>query len=181
MVRTAVLVMTFIAAAWSGAEASPPADVIPKPAEADRHRGEFILTPETRILVEAKDGSLAPIGDYLASRLRTATGFPWPEGNAATRSNVIRLGASRSAGPEGSYTLVCDERGVTIRAGSPAGVFYGVQTLLQLLPPEITGDTVAARVRWAVPHIAIDDAPRFMWRGMHLDVGRHFFPVAFVK
>ena len=83
-------------------------------------------------------------------------------------------------GEEG-YILDCEENRITI-TGDPAGAFYAVQTLFQLLPPEIyreKGDKKAPD--WTIPAVQIIDKPRFKWRGMHLDVGRHMFPVEFIK
>ena len=70
---------------------------------------------------------------------------------------------------------------MVIAAAEPAGLFYGVQTLYQLLPPEIEAAAPQPEVSWRIPGIQITDRPRFPWRGMHLDVARHFMPVDFVK
>jgi len=82
---------------------------------------------------------------------------------------------------EEAYTLEVTQTGVDIRARTPRGVFYGVQTLRQLLPIAIEKDTLNEGAEWSIPFITIKDAPRFGWRGLHLDVGRHFFDVTFVK
>src|SRR5690606_9739252 len=73
-----------------------------------------------------------------------------------------------------AYRLVIETGGVTLTAGAPAGLFHGVRALRQLLP-------VSPRAAAALPAVTIDDHPRFAYRGMHLDVGRHVFPVEFVK
>jgi hexosaminidase len=70
---------------------------------------------------------------------------------------------------------------VVIRAAEPAGVFYGVQTLRQLLPAELEANEPTPSAAWTIPAVAIEDRPRFAWRGMHLDVARHFFKKEFVK
>ncbi|MEH6582070.1 MAG: family 20 glycosylhydrolase [Halioglobus sp.] len=67
-----------------------------------------------------------------------------------------------------------------MQANSTTGLFYGVQTLRQLLPSEVFSTTVES-VPWTLPHVTIVDEPRFSWRGLHLDVGRHFMPVDFIK
>ena len=82
-------------------------------------------------------------------------------------------GAGKKLGPEG-YKLRVEGRGIEIVANAPAGLFYGVQTLLQLLPAAGVDPAVTGFLH--VPCVEITDRPRFAWRGMHLDVGRHFFP-----
>lgn len=72
-------------------------------------------------------------------------------------------------------------KGVLLEAGTPAGLFYGTQTLLQLLPPEISSKTTIQKKSWIIPAVAIIDSPRFGWRGVMLDVARHFFTKQQVK
>ncbi len=86
----------------------------------------------------------------------------------------------KRVGKEG-YQLRVTEKSVTIKSSSPAGIFYGVHSLYQLLPPEVEKNEQVTGVKWSIPCVTIEDKPRFTWRGMHLDVGRHFAPVKFVK
>lgn len=83
-------------------------------------------------------------------------------------------------GKEG-YRLQVTEDSIEIEANEKNGFFYAIQTLLQLLPPEIYSSTTAIERSWEVPAVFIEDTPRFAYRGMHLDVSRHFYPVSFVK
>src|SRR6185503_10064062 len=83
-------------------------------------------------------------------------------------------------GDEG-YRLDASPSQVAIRAYRAAGAFYGLQTLRQLFPPAIFRQAQTAGVMWSIPAIAIEDSPRFAWRGVHLDVARHFMPKEFVK
>jgi hexosaminidase len=87
---------------------------------------------------------------------------------------------ARTLGPEG-YRLTATPRAVTIAAGAAAGVFYGIQTLRQLLPTAIFADERVEGTRWTVPAVTIEDVPRFSWRGAHLAVSRHFQPKEFVR
>ena len=152
--------------------------IIPLPAELELGRGGFDLDDETRIaLSDPADAELQHLADFWAQPVRAATGFDLPiagETDDAT-SNVISLRLAEDAAehPEG-YRLSVTSASVTLGARMPAGLFYGLQTLTQLLP---VGDANA----WSMPAVRIADAPRFAYRGMHLDVGRHFFPVAFIK
>jgi hexosaminidase len=79
------------------------------------------------------------------------------------------------------YELQVTQRGVHLSAGTPAALFRGVQTLRQLMPPAIEGETVVSGMKWTIPCVTVRDYPRFEWRGMHLDVSRHFFDVEFIK
>ena len=156
--------------------------VIPKPLTMKKESGSFTLSASTTIV--AVDADLKRIAEMLAEQLRVSTGLPLPvEANGSrSGSNAIRLAlvTDKRLGEEG-YRLQVTKRQVTIEALKPAGVFYGVQTLLQLLPPEVEKRQVAAGVNWSIPGVRIEDNPRFVWRGMHLDVGRHFFSKDSVK
>ena len=88
--------------------------------------------------------------------------------------------ADTNLGPEG-YELTVAPNSVVIRAPTQAGLFYGVQTLLQLLPPEIFSSNLVNDVAWQIPCVQIEDWPRFKWRGFMLDVSRHFFTKAEVE
>jgi len=96
---------------------------------------------------------------------------------------VISLGLDstlRTLGDEG-YRLDVSRSRVTIRAARPAGAFYALQTLRQLFPAAILREAKVAGTAWTIAAVSIEDYPRFSWRGMHLDVGRHFMPKRFVK
>jgi hexosaminidase len=121
------------------------------------------------------------VAAMLVQKLNPPTGF-----NLAAKqgqSGAIRLNLNATAdqklGKEG-YTLVSSSKGIVITANEPAGLFYGMQTLLQLLPKEIESKTIA-KVSWTVPEVKITDYPRFAWRGLMLDVSRNFFTVDEVK
>ena len=160
------------------APSRPSLAIIPLPAEMDIGRGGFDLDDGTHItLSDPADAELRRLANFWAQPVRAATGFDLPiagEAGDAT-SNIISLQLSDAAAehPEG-YRLTVTSGSVTLGAKTPAGLFYGLQTLTQLLP---VGDTNV----WSMPAVQIADTPRFAYRGMHLDVGRHFFPVAFIK
>jgi hexosaminidase len=159
--------------------------IVPRPAHLEAREGEFVLHPRTTIVVSASDSML---GHRLARELAPATGYALRVvvGDApAQDSSLSRLVLQRdptraSLGTEG-YTLTVSAHEVRIRAGDAPGLFYGVQSLRQLLPPTIFRAAAQPAVRWTVPAVHIEDTPRFSWRGAHLDVARHFMPVDFVK
>lgn len=159
----------------------PTFGLVPLPEHIERHSGHFILRPEVRLVVDP--GSRAT-GQYLAERLRHSTGYLVPvsgivEG-VAGNVTLTTSNAPAALGPEG-YRLEIQPSGVLIRAPSDVGFFYGVQTLLQLLPPQIYAASGVSRVQWRMPCLAIEDRPRFPWRGYMLDVSRHFFSKREIK
>ena len=155
--------------------------VIPQPAHLTRGTGTFLLTSAT---VVATDRATRQIGYQLADWLGPATGYRLTVGGAAgSATRTISLGLDTTLarlGDEG-YRLSVTPTRITIRAYRPAGVFYGVETLRQLLPVEIFREAQVAGVTWSVPAVEIEDRPRFQWRGAHLDVSRSFMPKEFVK
>ncbi len=175
----ALAALTLSAAPLAGQQARRVA-IIPEPASVIVRDGTFRLTSGTTIQA---GGEAAPIGARLAAYLRPATGYPLDvtTGGAASGNRIVlQLDAAlERLGPEG-YVLDAAENEILIRAPAPAGLFYGVQTLRQLLPPENLRDSLARGVEWHVPAVLIEDSPRFRWRGMHLDVARHFMPKEFV-
>ncbi|MFG3708795.1 beta-N-acetylhexosaminidase [Micromonospora sp. NPDC047670] len=163
---------------------APPApirlgDVVPAPElVAPDPTADFVLTAEAVIRVSAGDAVRA-VGEQLAALLRPATGYPLPVADA-TRPEpaggiALALVDSGDLGAEG-YRLDVTPDGVRIQAATPAGLFFGVQTLRQLLPAAIESPSPVAE-RWALPGGSITDRPRFAYRGAMLDVARHFFGV----
>jgi len=120
---------------------------------------------------------------YLKKKLSLATGkkvnVTSNNKNAAIKL-VLNRKADSKIGDEG-YTLSSTSAGVTVTANKPAGLFYGVQTLVQLLPPQIESSKMEESVSWQIPQVEIVDYPRVGWRGLMLDVSRHFFTVDEVK
>ena len=142
------------------------------------------LTPDTRIYVDSASRQTA---DFLTVRLRQSTGYPFTIHTKFFSGKAVKGGillttrdANTNLGPEG-YELTVTPDSVVIRAPTQAGLFYGVQTLFQLLPPEIFSSNVVRDVDWQMPCVQIEDWPRFRWRGLMLDVSRHFFNKAEVE
>src|SRR5262245_26976664 len=182
----------FWSLAMAGAVAAP--SIVPLPQQMQVLPGLFTLCPSqpipgvpaqalTRILV---DGAAQETGEYLATILFRSTGYKFQivtNGAASAVKHAILLtttNANSSLGAEG-YELTVAPDSVVIRAPAAAGVFYGVQTLLQLLPPQVLAPRAVSGVSWTVPCIYVQDAPRYSWRGWMLDSTRHFFNVDEVK
>lgn len=155
--------------------------IIPDPVTVHAKQGFFELTSRTMILADQQTQSL---GLQLSSMLAPATGFECAvKKQNKNASNTILLVLSpdlKDMGQEG-YKINVNKEWIQIEAPEKAGIFYGMQTLMQLLPVQIFQSAVAEGVRWNIPCVDIEDEPRFQWRGMHLDVSRHFMPIEFVK
>lgn len=155
--------------------------LFPQPQQLERKPGAFRLNAHTRLF--AADPAL---GDRLADTLRPATGFDLPvypldEDILADATNAILLAPSTDEYAGEAYALDVAPERVTMRAGERSGFLHAMQTLRQLLPPQIMSAAPQADVAWSMPSLRISDAPAFGWRGLHLDVGRHMFPVDFIK
>jgi hexosaminidase len=160
--------------------------LLPRPSSLRTAPGEFVLTDSASIRVG--DPWLAATARLLQAALRPSTGFPLPtvstvptsedstasENSAASGASAsISLALAPELGAE-SYRLTTGPDGAVIEGGDEAGVFYGWQALLELLPPAVYRRARVSGVRWAAPAVEIADAPRFRWRGAMLDVSRHF-------
>jgi hexosaminidase len=152
------------------------AGLIPLPQEVSNGSGTFEVTAETGIRLIGTSEKLTSIGDFLANSLRPATGFALP---VSKDSGEITLELTGS-GPSEAYELEISDAGIRITAAGEAGLFYGVQTLIQLFPADIAQATVQSR-DWVLPQGKVSDAPDFAYRGSMLDVARHFISKEDVK
>ncbi|NID09155.1 beta-N-acetylhexosaminidase [Fibrivirga algicola] len=158
----------------SGAYAQQPVNLIPQPVSVQTQPGHFALTKATTITYSKPES--ATLAALVAQQLAGQTGLSLPSKAAsAAPANAIALVLTATPdarlGREG-YRLTSSSRGVVITANASAGLFYGAQTLLQLVPQTRTQLTLN------VPAVQIVDYPRFGWRGVMLDVSRSFFPKA---
>ena len=151
--------------------------LIPKPTSFFSSEGNFVLSPNTTIFLQADDSETALIAKLLATSLGEVSGYEISvieQGSDRGESSFyLSLNADESLGEEGYELSITTDR-VRLNANCPAGLFYGVQTLRQLLP--INSSEAAS-----LPAVSIRDVPRFEWRGAMLDVSRHFFGVEDVK
>jgi hexosaminidase len=160
--------------------------IIPQPVKLDRHDGYFTISSKTTIVVAAGSESEA-IAIELAARIFKLTGFQLSVESLQDEmpANAIRLSIGLNDPPLGmeGYALRVTPKHITINAEAAPGLFYGVQTLYQLMPPEIYAgeESEAESEELQIPCLSIRDYPRYRYRGMHLDVSRHFFDIDFVK
>jgi len=151
-----------------------PFSIIPRPAEMEPGMGQFVLTPDTVICAEESNQWNAA---YMQDLLSPPTGFPLPiQPDEPSRTNAIRLvsGDVRAGLGREGYRLVVSPIAVCIEAPQATGVFYGIQTLRQLLPAEVERRVFVPSMDWQAQCVTIRDWPRFEWRGYMLDEGRHF-------
>lgn len=148
-------------------------NIVPMPAEIKLGEGSFIISPSTKIVVLG--GNLNKIAGLLNEYLNTTAGFSLKVQSTAASSNAIVLNFEKLDHPiAGAYTMNIGSKEIYIAGDNEAGVFNGLQTLLQLIPATKTNQL-------SIPQLTLKDYPRFAYRGMHLDVARHFFPVSFIK
>ena len=151
-------------------------DIIPRPVSMECEDGYFQIGPKTRIVAANEAATEA---SKLIDALAPAMGFRLSLLNASIRETnmmVLELEKGQSKLGDEGYMLTVTPWGVLLKAKEPAGLFYGVQTLRQLLPPAIFSTKKVEAIEWSVPSVTIIDYPRFQWRGLLIDPARHFIP-----
>jgi hexosaminidase len=167
--------------AASPGQAGETASIIPLPVSIEPRDGSFLITSATCV---ATQGPTATEASKLVEALAPAMGYRLKLAQKASAKGTIQLKIEPSLqerlGEEG-YELEATADTVAIRAVAPAGLYYGLQTLRQLLPPAVFSKQKVDGVQWAVPCVRITDYPRFKWRGLLIDPARHFIPVQDVE
>ena len=153
--------------------------LIPQPVEIQQSAGSYVFTNASAIGYDSQESRKT--AEMFAQKLNVPTGFSIKAQQIKTGAIQFNLNKTPVAklGKEG-YTLVSTPNSVVITANEPAGLFYGMQTLIQLLPKEIESRSVV-KMNWTIPVVKITDYPRFGWRGIMLDVSRNFFSKEDVK
>ena len=160
----------------------PVLSLVPQPVSVTQGDGYFVLNADTRIV--AMQQSLDTLAKQLALRISHATGYKTSSRVQLLKMvprNTIAIALSPASSlPAEGYELEVSSNNILLRGSTPAGIFYGIQTLLQLFPKEIESASPTT-AKWQVPVVKISDHPRFGWRGIMLDVSRHFFSKQDVK
>jgi hexosaminidase len=156
--------------------------IIPSPVSIKEMQGNFSFTRKSKIVLSAVNDENKLAADFLAGLVKTPTGIVLPvvQGNKAVSGSVF-MSIDTSVRNNEGYTLKITPKRVIIKARTAVGFFYAVQTIRQLLPPDVEKDSVVSNLILKVPSCEIADEPRFAYRGMHLDVGRYMFPVEYIK
>jgi len=162
-------------------------NIIPQPTNAFVAPGSFTLDSETRIITQMEKEEVLAVCDLFNDILESSAGFRLAvvddEDVKSISGDIVitTFNADTAWDPEAYNLQVSGARSIVIQANHASGLFYGVQSLLQLFPPEILQAGMGDALELEVPSVNIHDFPRFKWRGMHLDVCRHFFPKEFIK
>lgn len=159
-------------------------NVVPQPVELRQtQEGKLALTKKTVIVGEGEE--LQKIAQFFANKINASTGLGISvaeRADAPKNAITLSLVGTDVVPQEEGYTLdVTPDQGVLIQASTPRGAFWGMQTLLQLLPAEVESASVVRGMDWSIPFVSIKDYPRFSYRGQHVDVGRHFMDVNEIK
>ena len=152
-------------------------NVVPYPNEVKIEKGFFELSSVTNIIYNEGTAKLA---NYFKEQVKSLTGFSlktklYNDKKPPTNKNVIQFFLKDDRSLKDSYSLQVSENNISLEANETTLLFNGIQTLQQLIPANKAGNSVS------IPQLSIKDAPRFSYRGMHLDVSRHFFPVSYIK
>lgn len=158
-------------------------NIIPKPFEQLIGKEDFVFNSGTKIIIQ-KDKNLESLGDYLVNRLRNKKLAPklhyFEELDDSLNTFRIQLDSSLTELGEEGYLLHINQELIDLEARTIKGLFYGIQSFIQLVPPTLFEEENLMK-SFSIPEVIIKDLPRFSYRGMHLDVCRHMFPVQFIK
>ncbi len=156
-------------------------NVIPIPTSLVPKEGRFIIDKNTAIIVDGNNEHVQNIATDFLQKIKIATGFSLSIKKIKSDKNTIVFQLDKNMADEGKYSLSVTPDQITIKAGQPIGLFYAVQTLRQLLPNEFENKLKPKKTTWSILAVEINDSPRFVYRGMHLDVSRHFFDINTIK
>ena len=171
-----MLASAFFAASCTHEVVVNEVSLLPSPSEIQQSEGAFILSNHAK--VGFSDPSLRPAAGYLAELLSTATGYTI---TTVEGKGDISLESGNTGEKQGAYALRIADGKVEIKGNGYTGVISGIETLRQLFPAQIESDKVVEGVDWAAPNVSITDVPRYEWRGLMLDVSRHFYDKEEVK
>lgn len=167
------LVFTFLFAFGLSIAHTQEVSIIPQPVKLVVEKGNYTINSKTQILLAGT--GLENSANFLNDFLQQFYGFKLKVVSKGDLKNKIVLNYEKMEYPiAGAYQMHVNKDGVYIAGDNATGTFYGVQSLIQLLPTEKIQNL-------PIPFVKIEDKPRFAYRGMHLDVGRHFFPTSYVK
>ncbi len=185
MKQLSTLIVAFLILLATGCEQkSNEYNLVPYPQQLKAMRGSFKINKSTKICYKGSRNSQF-VAQAFANFVEPATGVQLKveitENSDVIKNSILFVEDSKYEGAEGSYQLLVTDKGILVKSNNPVGLFYGFQTIRQLMPVEIESKEPVKNIDWTVASVEINDAPHFSYRGLHLDVGRHFFPVDFIK
>jgi hexosaminidase len=154
-------------------------DLIPEPEKIKINSGQFEIHPNTAIVLTTDNAEMRDAVAIFNNLLNRAAGYRLPLTASPVSENALVCRLNPSVSNKEGYRLSVRKNLISLEAQTPQGIFYGMQTLRQLLPYQIER-SYASNVAWTIPCVEIEDAPRFVYRGLMLDVSRHFQPKEFV-
>lgn len=170
-----VFVLSFVSlqASFGAGKGDPNPGIIPAPVSVTQRAGSFPLNASTAVRASGEEA--LHVAKMFNDFLKENYGFTLEvNGSAAEGGNSITLSVQSDAAPKEGYRLEIAKNSVTLAGADAPGLFHGLQSILQMLP-------AGKQDAYSLPCVLINDYPRFSYRGMHLDCGRHFFPVSFIK
>lgn len=173
--------MAFLAIASFFYSDAQDVQLIPYPEKVVKGRGVFIVRPQTVLAVTETSPSFLSALSPLNEKFAKAAGFQLKVVKLPTQSNFIAFAFDPLLDKPGAYSINVHSDKVLVSAKDHSGLFYAVQSLLQLLPSAIESDRLVADQQWSMPVVSIQDAPAFEYRGLMIDVARHFQPISFLK
>ena len=153
--------------------------ILPQPAKLTPAEGQFIFKNNTSIVVTNGANSFASVANMLSDQVNASFGIKLLVKNGSIKSNAINFIYNNQLAEE-AYQLKVGTNKIDIEAKTGKGAFYALQSLFQLMPPQVF-NTIPSNQAATASACSIEDAPRFNYRGLMLDAGRNFFPVAFIK
>jgi hexosaminidase len=156
-------------------------NIIPAPQKIKWKNGEFIFNSCTRIQFLRSSKDLSNAVAPLVSKYKKAACIDVLSSANCSQKSLITITLNNTLNNEEGYRLNISPQRIEIVAKKPAGVFYAIQSVLQLLPENIESETLVKNVRWKVPCVNLEDSPRLKYRGIMLDVSRNFFTADTVK
>jgi len=179
-----VVICSLLMIAPSGLQAKNNYNLIPYPQQVVEKDGVFKLSSLVQVLYHGDDNSRF-VAQTFCDLLAVSAGFNFKPTESATvnaEAGAIKFVLAPDGNDiEGSYTLSVEEKAIVVSSANPVGLYYGYQTVRQLLPVHVEQQSLVSNVDWTVPCVEIQDEPQLKYRGLMLDVGRHFFPVDFIK
>ena len=154
-------------------------NIVPAPLSLTQQEGKFLLSSSTSFYAPTPESRI--VAQFFADKLKASTGYNFEISDKQDAKSISLIDNPQLDMNDEGYQLKADANGVVITAKTPAGVFYGMQTLLQLLPAEVERTTEVNNIEWSLPYVDITDAPRYAYRGVHLDPCRHFITVENTK
>lgn len=151
--------------------------IIPKPANIEVKEGIFQFSKDTKIITS--NVTQKEIATALMNKFKAATGWQPEFSNKKPKNNYIEFKIDKNLNRE-AYQLEVTSKSIIITAKENAGLIYGLETIRQLLPTAIESKNQVTNVNWVIPNVSIKDEPRFQWRGLMLDLSRHFFDKSYV-